>query len=276
MASERTTELLALARRIVDALPSEVVEEAAVTGSVSRGVADELSDVEILLVTTRQLEQDECYALAGAAGLEQLDSWGPQGGPTRRVFGYHGGTPIELIWWARAFAEQAVDALLAGDVTGSADAIVHAVPLRTNGALEAWQSKLTPMPDAVALAVIEDAALTWGGFAPEGYLTIARPGETASRFEYMAGDVGRILRIVYAVNRRWPPTTKRLDARADELAVKPERLGARIEEALTEPDARRALRLLAEVQLDAARLAPDGPNVNRARAWLPRVIEALS
>jgi hypothetical protein len=192
--------LLELARRLVNALPADVVEEAAVTGSVSRGVADEYSDIEMLLVTTRSLDQEECDALAAAAFLEQRDTWGPQDGPVRRVFGYLDGTPIELIWWSRSFAEQVIESLLAGQVTGSADALVHAVPLRTTGLLESWQARLTPMPDAVAHAVIEDAALMWGGFAPEGFLTIARPGETASRLEHMTGDVGRILRAVYAVN----------------------------------------------------------------------------
>jgi hypothetical protein len=226
-------------------------------------------------VTTRLLEQEECDALAAAAVLEQRDTWGSQEGPVRRVFGYLDGTPIELIWWSRSFAEQAVELLLAGEVTGLADALVHAVPLRTTGLVESWQARLTPMPDAVAHAVIEGAALAWGGFAPEGFLTIARPGETASRVEYMAGDVGRILRVVYAVNRQWPPTTKRLAERADELALKPERLAERIEEALTDADPRRALRTLAEVQLETATLAPDGPNVLRARRWLPRVIDVL-
>lgn len=178
MASARSTELLELARRIVDALPADVVEEAAVTGSVSRGVADAHSDIEILLVTTRPLEQEECDALAAAAALEQRDTWGPRDGPTRRVFGYSDGTPIELIWWSRSFAEQAVESLLAGQVTGSADALVHAVPLRTTGLVESWQARLMPMPEVVAHAVIEDAALMWGGFAPEGFLTIARRGET--------------------------------------------------------------------------------------------------
>lgn len=267
-------DLLALARRIVDALPADVVEDAAVTGSVSRGVADELSDIEMLLVTPRQLELDECYSLARDVGLSELDSWGPQGGPTRKVFGYLDGVPVELIWWFRQAAEEAVAALLRGEVTGSADALAHAVPLRGD-AIARWREQLATMPPEVAAAVIEDAALTWGGFAPEGYLTIARPGDTLVRLEYMTGDAGRVVRIVYALNGKWPPTTKRLAARVDELAVTPDRLAARIEEALTEPDPRRALRLLAELQLETAELAPDGPNVIRARRWLPRVIDAL-
>jgi hypothetical protein len=266
VASPQSTRLLAVAQRIVDALPP-VVTEAAATGSVSRGVADDVSDVELLLVTTRDCTLDECFAMAAGAGLEELDSWGPQGGPTKRVFGYVERVPIELIWWSYEHAEQSVE--------GAGDAIAHAVPLRTQGGLAAWQERLSPMPADAARAVIEEAALTWGGFAPEGFLTIVRPGEVLSRLERMVDDASRVLRLVYALNGRWPPTTKRLAARAAELDVAPERLAERLEEALAEPEPRRALRLLTEVQLDAVRLAPEGPNVLRAREWLPRVIAVL-
>ncbi len=86
----------------------------------------------------------------------------------------------------------------------------------------------------------------------------------------------RVLRIVYAVNGKWPPTTKRLAPRAAGLPVKPERLAERIEEALSEQDLRRALLVMTELELDAVTLAPDGPNVERARRWLTQGLDVLS
>jgi hypothetical protein len=80
----------------------------------------------------------------------------------------------------------------------------------------------------------------------------------------------RVLTIVFALNRGWPPTTKRLSARVAALRVKPDRLAERIEEALTEPDPRRALRVMTELQLDTVLLAPSGPYVDRARTRSPR------
>jgi hypothetical protein len=76
MTSGRSNELRDLAQRVVDALPPAVVEEAVLTGSVSLGVADELSDIELLLVTPDQLELATCFAYARAAGLAELDTWG--------------------------------------------------------------------------------------------------------------------------------------------------------------------------------------------------------
>lgn len=52
------------------------------------------------------------------------------------------------------------------------------------------------------------------------------------------------------------------------LSEKPARMAERIEEALTEQDARRALLVMTELALETVSLAPDGPNVDRARKWL--------
>jgi hypothetical protein len=274
MATDRTQELRALAERIADALPP-VVEEVVITGSVSRGVADEASDIEMLVVTSEPLELDECFEHARAAGLERLDTWGPQGTDTKRVFGYREGVPIELVWWSRDFAEASVAGILAGEPSGSGDALANGVAIRSSGLLEDWQKRLRDYPDEVAAERIEDAALTWGGYAPEGWLTVIRPGERVALVELLYDDAVRVLRIVYAMNRVWEPTTKRLASRLEALSVKPERLAERIDEALTETDALRAVLLMKELQLDTAALAPSGPNIDRARRWLSEVVDVL-
>jgi predicted nucleotidyltransferase len=275
MAATKSEALKALAQRVADGLPAEVVEEVVLTGSVSRGMADEVSDIEMLVVTREPLELEECFALAGEAGLEGLDTWGTRVGPARRVSGYREDVPLELIWWSREFAEERVDALFAGEVTSTADALAHGVPLRTSGLLAAWQERLREYPEELAAAQIEDAALPWGGFTPAGVLTIIRPGERLSLMEWMFDGAIRVVRIVFALNRVWPPTTKRLAVRVETLSIKPDRLAERIEEALTEPDPRRALLVMTELQLESVLLAPSGPNIDRARAWLPPAAELL-
>ena len=273
-ATARSVELRSIAQAIADALPA-TVEEVVVTGSVSRGVADAVSDIEMLIVTPGELDLGDCFSLAAACGLTDLGTWGRQGVPTKRVSGYRDGVPIELIWWSRAHAETAIDAVFAGDPSTTADAIANGVALRTSGLLADWQERLRHYPDELARARIEDAALTWGGFAPAGLLTIIRPGERLALLERMVDDASRVVRIVFALNRVWQPTHKRLAHRAATLPHKPERLAERIEEALTEPDPRRAVLILTELQADTVALAPDGPNVNRARKWLSDAREIL-
>jgi hypothetical protein len=266
-ATARSDELRALAQRIADALPS-IVEEVVLTGSVSRGVADDVSDIEMLVVTPDEPDLDTCFSLTGACGLVNLGTWGTQGVPTKRVSGVRDGVPIELVWWSRAHAESAVDAIFAGDHSTTADALANGVALRTSGLLARWQQRLDHYPDELAGRQIEEAALTWGGFAAAGLLTLLRPGERLALAERLVDDAARVVRLVFALNRVWPPTHKRLAARVATLPRTPARLAERIEEALTERDPRRAVLLMTELQADTVALAPDGPNVERARAWL--------
>jgi predicted nucleotidyltransferase len=274
--NERSQQLQDLAQRVADALPLEVAEEVVLTGSVSRGVADEVSDIEMLIVTPEPIALAACFEHARAVGLEELDTWGDQSTPTSRVSGFLEHVPLELIWWSREQAESSIDSLFRpGDASSAADAIVHGVALRTLGSLARWQARLSDYPEELARARVEDAALTWGGFTPAGLLTLARPGERLARTERMLDDASRVLRIVYALNRVWQPTHKRLAQRVASLAVKPARLAERIEEALWESDPRRALLVMTELQSETVTLAPDGPNVNRARWWLAAAANLL-
>ncbi|MDX6657524.1 MAG: hypothetical protein QOH62_2317 [Solirubrobacteraceae bacterium] len=270
----RTVELRALAERVADAFPP-VVEEVVLTGSVSRSVADELSDIEMLVVTAEPIGLAACFEHARAAGLVRLGTWGAQGTPACRVSGYRDGVPIELIWWPRDYAEDSVNGLVAGEASSSADALANGVALRTVGLLANWQARLSTYPEELAARRIEDAALTWGGFAAAGILTLARPGERLALVERLVDDASRVVKIVYAINRVWQPTNKRLASRVAPLAVKPVRLAERIERALTDPDPRRALLVMTELQAEAVALAPPGPNVERARHWLPEVAKML-
>jgi predicted nucleotidyltransferase len=275
MATPRTKELRTLAQAVADALPAEIAEEVVLTGSVSRGVADEVSDIEMLVVTREPLELEDCFGLACAAGLEGLDTWGARDEQARRVSGYRKRVPLELIWWPRKYAEARIDALFAGEVSSTADALMHGVPLRTSGLLAVWQERLRKYPPELAAAQIEEAALRWGGFTPAGLLTVARAGERLALTEWLLDAAVRVLTIVFALNRVWQPTTKRLAARVAPLAMKPDRLAERIEEALTETDSRRALRIMTELQLETVLLAPSGANVDRARTWLAEAAELL-
>jgi hypothetical protein len=214
VSTARSDELQALAQRVADALPREVVE-VVVTGSVSRGVA------------------------------------------------------VETIWWFRELAEEGFDQ------PGADQALLHGVALRTSGLLAGWHERLASYPYELAAMHIEKAAERWGGSAPSGLLTIARPDSVLARAEWLVESAQRVLAIAFALNRERQPTAKRLAANVAPLAVKPERLAERIEEALTEPDPQRALLTMTELQFETVRLAPGGPNVDRACVWLAEGIEVL-
>src|SRR5881409_4192586 len=116
-ATARNVMLRSIAQGIADTLPL-AVEEVVLTGSVSRGVADDVSDIEMLIVTQGELELGDCFSLAAACVLTELGTWGRQGVPTKRVSGYREGVPVELIWWSLAHAEASIDDIFAGQVSG--------------------------------------------------------------------------------------------------------------------------------------------------------------
>jgi predicted nucleotidyltransferase len=192
MATGRSELLGALAERVASALPAKIVEEVVLTGSVSRGVADEVSDIEMLVITGELLELDECFELARGAGLEELDTWGAREGPARRVFGYRETVPMEMVWWSRDYAEAQVGAALAGEASSIADALAYGLPLRTTGLLERWQAWLSEYPPELAAARIEDAALPWSGFAPAGVLTLIRPDDRLVLAEWLVDAAKRV------------------------------------------------------------------------------------
>jgi len=113
-----------------------------------------------------------------------------------------------------------------------------------------------------------------GRVSPAAVLTLIGPDDRLVA-EWLVGLATRVLTIVFAVNRVWQPTAKRLAARVAPLAVKQDWLAERIDEALTERDPRRALLIMTELQLDAVLLADDGPNVDRARPWIAQAAEIL-
>ena len=149
-ATARSVELRAVAQRIADALPA-AVEEVVLTGSVSRGVADDVSDIEMLIVTPGEPELDECFALAAACGLTDLGTWGRQGEPTKRVSGYREGVPIELIWWSRRARRDGGRRDLRGRaLTRRPTRWPTASPCARPGCWREWQERLRDYPDELA------------------------------------------------------------------------------------------------------------------------------
>lgn len=274
---DKTSELRALAQRVADALPP-IVDEIVLTGSVSRGVADELSDVEMLLVSDEVPEYEQCLAHARAAGLEGVDSWVrlPDAVHIGGVFDRVG---VELVWWTRARVDERVRAILAGEITDgrmtTAEALARGIALRDVGLLEGWKELLREYPSGLTAVVIRDATSMWQGYQPEGMLTLTRPGERLMLVERLAQDAQRVIGIVFALNREWQPTSKRLAARIEPLELKPLRLTERVDAALTEPEPRAATRLMYELVADTLALVPEDVDVTTARAWVLGVLAVV-
>lgn len=269
MATARSDELRTLARRFADALPDDF-DEVLLTGSVSRGDADELSDVEMLLVA-RGAPPSLC-----ALGVEMYQEDFLESDTVAWYTALVEGEVFEMAGWMHERVEGRLDGILAGEILDHtrfrfAEAVVHGVTLRTAGAIARWQERLAAYPEVLVEKVVLAASEDWLEH-PLGVRAHLRPGGRLALAAMLADDVQNVLRIVFALNRAWEPSWKRLPALVEPLALKPERLAERIDEALAETSLRKARALVR----DTLALCPDLPRVALARERTAQLLEQLA
>jgi predicted nucleotidyltransferase len=265
----RSYELRAVAERFVEALPDDI-DEVLLTGSVSRGEADELSDVELLLVargTPRRLS---------ALGVEMWQEDFFEHGTIAWYTALVEGEVLEMAGWTHARVEGRLEGILSGEMIDHArfrfaEALVHGIPLRSAGAIERWQARLAEYPEALVEAIVHAASEEWLEH-PLGVRAHLRPGGRLALAAMLADDLQNVLRIVFALNRVWEPSWKRLPQLVAPLAIKPDRLAERIDEAVAETSLRKARELL----LDTLVLAPDLPRVVLARERTAQLLRELA
>jgi predicted nucleotidyltransferase len=273
VATARSVELRALAQRVVDALPA-AAEDVVLTGSTSRGVADELSDVELLVVPEELPSLEECVRIGEAAGLRDLNTWTPPAAAVYWSGGFADREFVELIWWPRVYVEERVRAIVTAEIVDAqrlrtAEALVHGVALR-GAALGGWRAKLETYPELLAERIVDDAAAAWHE-VPRSELTLLRPGARLVLAQRLVEDAENLLRIVFALNRTWQQGWKHLEAVLAPLPRQPERLTERLDTALADFD----LRAMRELVQETLALAPDSPAVVRARREVSELLERL-
>lgn len=258
---DRNETLRAVAERVAESLP-EQVEDVVLTGSTSRGMADELSDVELLVVSEH---------LPDELPLEELQTWSPGVEGAMWYGGSFEGENAELVWWTPAYVEERVRAIAAGEILDharlrSAEAIVNGIPLR--GERHAgWVARLASFPPGLAARIVDDAADEWID-SVESQRTNLRAGDALVLAQALVLAAEGILRVVFALNEEWVPGWKRLAGRVEPLEIKPERLAERIDAAIRALDLQ-ALRSLAAETLALA------PQTDKTRLALERLSEPL-
>jgi hypothetical protein len=233
-----------LAQALARQCPARLGREIFLTGSVSRGLADDDSDIELsFLVDTlpapaRRPRWLESRALgwlreSGAADI-MLDSGVTPEGSAWATFSYRG-IWVEASWQSIPARERLLRAIRDAQVLDHnllriAWIMQHALPLRTTGLLSTWQAQLVPYPEALQRKLIAAATEEWRAphvvHGPSHWGI--RPGEKLSFVTTLISDVHRILRLVFAINQRWEPDWKWLADHVRLLDRKPDRLVDRI------------------------------------------------
>jgi predicted nucleotidyltransferase len=255
--SERDARLRAVAERVTADLPGHV-EDVVLTGSTSRGTADELSDVELLVISE---------TLPETLRLDDLQTWSPGVEGAHWFGGIFDGEYVELVWWTPAYVEERVAGLAAGKFVDhhrlrTAEAIVNGIPLRGERHAD-WCARLAAYPEGLAAAIVDDVTDTW--IEPlRSQASLLRPGDSLMLAERLVDDAQRLLQVVFAVNEAWEPGWKRLPERLEPLALKPDQLAERLDAAIRSLDLQGMRTLAAETLA----LAPETAKTRRARELL--------
>jgi hypothetical protein len=241
---------LALAEELVRACPPAFAGEIALTGSAALGAADRYSDLELNF-----WPEALPPAVERAAWLRRL-------GATDVVIDLESGADATLwstwrtagIWveagWQTVAAQQsAVETLLGGGVTDhdrlvGASAVLDAVPLRIAGRIASWQQALARYPDGLADALIAAAVQRWRWpHWVDTHWALVDRSERLGLADLLVDDLKAVLRVLFAVNRRWETSLKWLLPASRALALTPERLTERVEAVFVAADAPTSVRL---------------------------------
>jgi len=270
-----------LASELVSGCPPALGLEVALTGSVGRGVADGESDIELNLWVEALPTETDMVDWLRAAGATDIvvDAEPIETGSIWITFRFSD-VWVEAGWQTIAALEQSVRAILAGAIVDHprlvlAEIIEHAVPLRTIGFLAAWQHELAQYPETVQQRVIAAAIENWcfPHFVGARW-TAVRRNHRHWLAHLLVRDVDNVLRLIFALNRRWEPDWKWLEHHTAGLPIKPDRLIERIGQIFATRQPEQSVAVCQQLILDALALVPPTHDVRRARAAIQAALNA--
>lgn len=253
-----------IARSLAHACPAFLALEIAVTGSVSRGIADDLSDIEVNFWNRELPSIDQWRSWLEGMGATDIapDSVVNTLDDSRWVTCRFRGIWIEVGWGSTESFDDLIGRIAGGAVIGLgrlqfADIILHAVPLRTAGAIARWKAALEAYPDQLQAAVIADNTSVWSDpHVPGVRWALAARDERFMLATRLSWDMNNILAVLYAINRKWQPDPKWTNLLLRDLAIQPERLPERINAIFTFHDLRACIVECFTLILDTLRLVP--------------------
>lgn len=253
-ASATSRQLFALARALVQRCLRRLYDEVTVSGSVSRGVSDQYSDIE-LNFWTEQYQPIEVYQ----RWVESLDGTIAAGRPARHwqdgtcQLEYHiDGVKYDMIWQRWRDLEASLEPLrqmkLPSDPT-LPWMLFHAVSLGDAPRFSTYQARVASYPEPLRLALIDQHLHIWRRMmhVPQIFFAEAqihrRQLHDLRRRQLMSLD--SIFTLLFAYNRLWQPDFRWIKEESERMAHKPPHLVDRINVILTTttmPDATQTMR----------------------------------
>ena len=244
-ATPHSQRLFSLAATIAPLCPLSVDDEATVTGSVSRGVADSLSDIE-LNFWVGQLQPVEVYR-------DWASSLGVQGDPSLLIWRQSAdicqikvtisGVNYDFIWQTWHSLDQALapldDRQLPADPT-LPWMLFHAIPLGSATRFATYQDRVAIYPEALRQNIIHQHVATWRRMLHVPHIFFASAqverGQIHDLRRRQLMGVDSILKVLFAYNRLWQPDFKWIAEESQRLNFQPPQLVERINALLSVAD----------------------------------------
>jgi hypothetical protein len=272
-ATEESQRRYAIAERLATSCPAGLGDDIAVTGSVALGVADESSDVELnIWCDALPMVEERAAWIASVGGEVRSNNAEPWNDGTLETVFRVEGVWIEAGWMTKARLGETLRAILAAETIDHgrlqmAWVVGMALELRTDGLIEGWRRELVAYPEALREKLIEANTRVWQTpHAMAGRWTYCRRRQPLALTERLTWDTYNVLRLVFALNRRWEPDMKWLREVTRDLPVAPERMAERIERVFSAPALEERVQTGFELIWDALALAPSSAGIERARA----------
>lgn len=276
--SEECRSRIKLAEEIASKCPIEYGKEIIITGSVSRGLADESSDIEIeFLVDDLMPECDMVNWIKEIGGTEIYPYGAPIGDGSVWIIFKCKDYWIEAGWQKINTMRNNIKSIIEGEVYTHdkltlASTFKNAIFIRKNRILDSLQEELNSYPDELQKKIIMN---TIGPWTVELGLNVrrvlAKRDDKIPLLERMIADIHRVLRILYAVNKQWEPDWKWTKHIVKDLDIKPENLIDRIDSIICIRNSEESLKTCFQLIHDTLSLIPEDIEYNTIRKIMSNI-----
>ncbi|MBI4853375.1 MAG: DUF4037 domain-containing protein [Acidobacteria bacterium] len=260
-----------LAQKIADLCPKNFATEIALIGSTACGVADEDSDIELICWINNiatALERKEWLETIGAREI-LIDKEPLSDGSVWTTCLFEN-TWVEIGWQNELAQEKLLCALLEGTILDSSQLIgagllTQAIILRSNGLINNWQNRLKYYPENLSTALISSLIKPWqSSHLIKVRFALVKRQQRFALTQKLTQDINNLLRILFAVNKKWESSTKWLDLVLEQMTIKPLKLVERIDRIFSCLSLNEKVCLTLELIIETLNLLPQSPDIKQA------------
>lgn len=264
-ATTRSNDLFATATEIASLCPTDLADAIGIVGSVSRGVADKFSDIDLVFWVKNYPTPEACRRWLSVLDVHELRP-GLVRTDGRLWFEYQiKDVLVNLMWESWDYLNQAVQIIqdvsqgvrsAAGDsYMEIAWTLSHAIVLRNHRELDALRRRISVYPEPLRHRVIHDilGVVKRMIHVPVKFAAhdLIFRGEVMDLKRRQMMSIDAILALLFAYNRVWRPDNKWLISETQRLAKKPDNLLGRINNVLNGSDGLTSVHTLFSLWVDA-------------------------